>query len=452
MHALPVDVAMIVAMFAPVFSPPVFEHAKVLLMGAILAPGKRTVTSALRITGRSQELHFQNYHRVLNRDCWSPRRAAGILLRALVRTFARSGPLLVGIDETLERRRGGRIAAKGVYRDGVRSSQAQVVLATGLRWVCLMLLVPIPWARRIWALPFFTLLAPSERFHAERGIAHRTLTEWARLMVCQLREWEPHRMIVLVADSSYAVLSFLHSCGTLPRPVVVVTRLRLDARLYAPAPERQPHTQGRPRKVGARLPTLQEVLQSPATRWQQLRVRHWYDGRPRAVEFVTGTALWYHSGQPAVPLRWVLLRDPRGEFSPQALLCTDRNASPLQILAWFIPRWQMETTFQAVRTHLGVETQRQWNDLAIARTTPVLLALFSLVTLMAQPHFGHHRNSLLATGWYHKELPTFADAIAHVRRQIWRSQLSCTSPSQSDDTKFNPVLTQCLLDALCYAA
>jgi len=452
MHALPDDIAMLLAVFTPAFTPRAFAYAKVLMVGAILSPGRRTVSAALRIMGLGSDPHFQNYHRVLNRAVWSSRRAAGLLLRVLTSSFAAEDLLLVGLDETLERRRGPQIKARGVYRDAVRSSRSHVVKASGLRWMCMMLLVPIPWARRIWALPFFSVLAPSERYHAERRIHHRTLAEWARLMVCQLREWEPDRLIVLVADSSYAVLSFLHYCGTLARPVLVVTRLRLDACLYAPPPERRPGTKGRPRKVGARRPTLQKVLDSPATRWRRLRVPCWYDGKPREVEIVSETALWYHSGQPAVPIRWVLLRDPYGEFAPQALLCTDPSAAPLQIISWFIPRWQVETTFQTVRTHLGVETQRQWNDLAIARTTPALLALFSLVTLMAHPHFLRTRHPLRATSWYSKELPTFTDAIAHVRQEIWRSQLFRTSPRTADDVKLTPALADRLLDALCYAA
>jgi hypothetical protein len=447
MHALPDDIAMVPAIFTPVFSPRAFAHAKVLMIGAVLAPGRRTVSAALRIMGLGNAPHFQNYHRVLNRAVWSSRQAAGLLLRVLTSTFAAAGPLVVGLDETLERRRGPQIKARGVYRDAVRSSRSQVVKASGLRWMCMMLLVPIPWA-----LPFFSVLAPSERYHTERGIPHRTLAEWAGLMVCQLREWVPDRIIVLVADSSYAVLNFLHSCGTLARPVLVVTRLRLDACLYAPAPERKPGAKGRPRKVGPRLPTLQKVLDSRARHWQRLRVPQWYDGKPREVDIVSGTALWYHSGQPAVPIRWVLLRDPRGEFTPQALLCTDPSTTPLQIISWFVPRWQVETTFQAVRTHLGVETQRQWNDLANARTTPALLALFSLVTLMAHPHFLRTRHPLHATSWYHKQLPTFADAIAYVRQEIWRSQLFCMSPPASDNVKLTPALAERLLEALCYAA
>jgi hypothetical protein len=158
----------------------------------------------------SQTRRFQNYHRVLNRAAWSSREASGLLLVLLVHTFAPFGPLVLGLDDTLERRRGGRIKAKGIYRDPVRSIHSHFVKASGLRWLCLMLLVPIPWAGRVWALPFLMVLAPSERYHQERGQSHKKLTDWARQMLLQVRRWFPKRALVGVGDSSYATLELLH--------------------------------------------------------------------------------------------------------------------------------------------------------------------------------------------------------------------------------------------------
>jgi hypothetical protein len=452
MHALPDDIATVLAMFAPLFTQPTFEHARLLLIGAILAPGRRTVAAVLRILGRAEEPQFQQYHRVLNRAVWSSLQAAGILVKALVAVFGGGGPLVFGIDESIERRHGAKIAAKGIYRDPMRSSHSHFVKTSGLRWISLMLLAPIPWADRVWALPCFTVLAPSERYHAERGLPHRSLAEWARLMIIQLRHWLPECALVIVADSTYAVLMLLDACRKLANPVTVVTRLRLDARLFAPAPPRRPGTIGRPRKTGSRLPSLAAVLADPATRWRRLLVPRWYSQGPRRVEIVSATALWYHTGQPAVPIRWVLIRDPQGKFAPQALLCTDLSATPLHIISWFIRRWQMETTFQAVRTHLGVETQRQWNDLAIARTTPALLALFSLITLMAHRHFLRGEPPVRQAAWYPKVQPTFADAIACVRRQLWRSPGFAMSLSRADRAKLTSALHDRLVEAVCYAA
>ena len=187
---------------------------------------------------------------------------------------------------------------------------------------------------------------------------------------------------MLVDDNSYAVLDLLHCCQFLREPVTLIARLRLDAALYAPAPARQPGQNSRPPLKGARVPALKTILDQPQATWASVAVA-WYDGTTRTVELTSQTAVWYRSRKPPVLIRWVLIRDPQGAFATQALLCTNPSAEPTQILEWFVLRWQLEVTFQEVRTHLGVETQRQWSDLAIARTTPVLLGLFSWTTLAA---------------------------------------------------------------------
>jgi hypothetical protein len=452
MRTLPTEIIAVLVPFAPLFSRAVFRHVAVLVSGAILAPGKRTITSALRAMGLSGERRFVNYHRVLSRARWSSREAAQVLLKLLVQTFAPLGTLVSGVDETLERRQGAKIAQKGIYRDTARSSKSFFVKSSGLRWISLMLLVPLRWAGRVWALPFFTVLAPSERYDQERGRRHKTLSDWARQMLKQVRRWIPERAIVLVADSGYAVLLFLHTCATLVRPVTVVTRLRLDAALYEPAPPRKPGQCGRPRKRGRRLPTLQQVLDDAQTHWTSVTVPRWYSHGARQIEIVSDTCIWFHGGMPAVPIRWVLIRDPEGKFKPQALLCTDLSAAPEQIVAWFVLRWQLETTFQEVRAHLGVETQRQWNESAIKRTTPALLGLFSLVTLLADRQAKQGKLSVRRAAWYVKELPTFADAIAAVRRQRWSDAVLFTSSAKTDIAELQQAILERFVDTLCYAA
>ncbi len=449
MLSLPDDMFALVASFAPLFSRRVWRYVPVLVVGALLAPGRRMVSTALRTMGLGQTRRFQNYHRVLSRAVWSSRRASRILLRVLVATFAPAGPLVLGIDETIERRRGAKIAAAGIYRDPVRSSRSHFVKVNGLRWICLMLLVPIPWAGRVWALPFLTALAPSQRYAQQRGRRHKPITLWARQLVRQVHRWLPERPLVLVAASSYAALDLLAAL----RPIAtVVTRLRLDAQLFAPAPPRRPHQKGRPRLVGPRLPTLEQRAADPTTAWTPLTVAQWYGREERLVEVSSQTAVWYHTGLPPVPIRWVLIRDPHGEFPTQALLCTDQDAAPTQILAWFVQRWQLEVTFHAMRAHLGLETQRQWTPLAIARTTPALFGLFSLVTLLAHPRLCGAAAPMRQSAWYHKPLPTFADALALVRRQLWASLLFHLSPLTQDREQIPQTLLGHLCDLLCYAA
>jgi len=433
------------------FSRRIWPAALLLAVGALLAPGRRTVTAILRIMGLSQERHFQNYHRVLNRAVWSNLELSAILLRLLLRTFLPSGPVVIGIDETIERRRGPKIAAKGIYRDPVRSSKSHFVKTSGLRWISMQLLVEVPWARRVWALPFFTVLAPSAHFYADTPRSPKKLTDWARQMAKQVRRWLPERDIILVADSSYAALELLSSLQSLTAPVYVVTQLRLDAALYEPVPPQTKRAVGRPRKRGQRLPTLQAVLDSPRTVWQMAFVDDWYGQGPTTVEITSGTALWYHGGMPVVPLRWVLVRDPAGKFKSRALLCTDATVGQLQILRWFVRRWQVEVTFQEVRSHLGVETQRQWSAPAIARTTPVLLGLFSWVTLLAHQSQRNGQLPVRQAAWYHKTTPTFSDALAVVRRRIWKHWGLSMSMESSDMHKLPPTLLQRLFEAVCYS-
>jgi hypothetical protein len=457
MPTLPAVMVAALAAFVPCFSPRVWRHAQVLLAGALLAPAQRTVAAALRVMGLAHTAQFHRYHRVLSRARWSGLTLSRLLLRALVTTFAPQGPLLVGIDETVERRRGAKIAAKGIYRDGVRSSHGHFVKASGLRWICVMLLVTVPWAGRVWALPFLTALAPSERYDTERGRRHKSLLDWARQLLRTVRRWWPEREVVAVADSSYAALEFLAACRAWRRPVTVVTRLRLDAALYDPAPPRRPRQTGRPRLKGARRPTLAALAADPTTDWTAVTVAHWYGTGERRVDVVSATALWYHTGLPPVPLRWVLVRDPHGRFATQALLCTDLTAGPAQILAWFVRRWQVEVTFEEARRHLGVETQRQWSELAIRRTTPALLGLFSLVTLLAHPRMTAAATRptprvIRRAAWYCKPSPTFSDALALVRRELWRHQTFQTSAPTDDVAKVPRTIIDRLTETLCYIA
>jgi hypothetical protein len=332
----------------------------------------------------------------------------------------------------------------------VRSSHKHCVKASGLRWLSLMLLAPIPWAKRTWALPFLTCLAPSERFYATKPRAHKKLTDWGRQMVKQLRRWLPERTLVIVADSSFAAISWLFGLTQLPGQLCVIVRFRLDAALYTPAPKRKPGTKGRPRKKGDRLPTLKQVAENKRTKWQRVTIPNWYGEGRRLIEIVSKTAVWFHIGQPPLPIRWVLIRDPKGIFKTQALLSTDVSVTPEQMIKWFILRWRLEVTLHEVRAHLGVETQRQWSDLAILRTTPALLALFSLVTLMAHQHTQRQKLPIRQAAWYHKTQPTFSDALAVVRRHIWQQQCFPQVASPADSLKSSSAIQDRLLSALCY--
>ncbi len=441
----------LLTMFSTHCSASIWAYAQVLITGAILARGQRTVAAVLRVMGLSDETHFVNYHRVLQRAVWSSLAVSRTLLLLLIQTFVTTGPILIGGDDTIERRWGLKIAARGIYRDPVRSSQSHFVKASGLRWLTLMLLVPVPFAQRVWALPFLTILAPSERYYAGKSRAHKKLTDWLRQALLQIRRWLPQRAIVFVADSSYAVIDLLAGMTQLTNPITMVVRFRLDAALYEPAPARYAGQAGRPRKKGARLPTLAQVAAHPHTRWHHQVVRYWYGELKRTIEITSGTAVWFHSGHPAVPIRWVIVRDPLGKFKTQALLCTGQQATPSQIVDWFVQRWQLEVTLREVREHLGVETQRQWSVLAIARTTPALFGLFSLVTVLAHRLAQHGKVLARQTAWYAKPRPTFSDALAAVRYELWRCPTFQTSQANRNIAKLPVTVLNRFAFALCYA-
>lgn len=467
MNPLPQNMIPLLQSFAPLFSKPLFEHVQLLVAGAILAPGKRTITAILRITGHAQNVHFQTYHRVFNRASWSSRQVAQVLLRLLLGAFAPKGEVVLVLDDTLERRRGQQIAAKGIYHDAVRSSKSHFTKSSGLRWLVMALAVKIPWAERVWALPFLSVLAPSERYHRERSIRHKTLTDWAMQMITQVRRWLPDRQLVLVGDEGYARLRLLERCRTLS--VAMITRLRLDAALYDFPEPKAPGRRGPQPKIGDRQRKLSDRLEDPATEWSVLMMSDWYGEGERHIEITQGKSIWYRSGEAAVPLQWVLIRprpdDPK-PFKPQALLCTDLETPPAQILVGFLQRWSIEVTFEESRAHLGVETLRNWNDRSIQRSTPALFGLYSLVTLWAdqQPE-----RPVRQAAWSRKTRPTFSDALAEVRRSLWRQSLKADAPpflpsntstnvrnsSRSsfgaDRELFLPSVISRLTEALCYA-
>lgn len=452
MQTLPPEGSGIILQFRCLFSKKVFAHVKVLVLGALLAVGRRTVGAALRFTGLGSEKRFHKYHRVLSLVKWSAFKASRILLALLVKCFcAEEEPLVFGIDETIERRRGEKINAKGIYRDPVRSSKSHFVRCSGLRWISVMLLCKIPWAERVWALPFLSALAPSERYCKEQGKSHKKITDWARQMILQLSRWLKGRRLIVVADSSYAVLDLL---SAVKEKVSFITRLRLDAALYDPASPRPEGKRGPNRLKGPRQPALAQRVTDPATAWQTRTIGQWYNEKNKEIKVASGTAIWYHSGLPPLVIRWVLIKaeNKNKEQKAAALLSTNIELSEEQIISYFIRRWSMEVTFEETRAHLGVETQRQWSDKAIACTTPSLMALFSIVTLWANQLQQKQKLTTTQTAWYKKKLPTFSDCLRAVRSEIWKQNNYCLSPEKDDMVKISKRLLTELTTLLCTAA
>lgn len=416
MLTLPAELLSLIVVFAPLFTKPVFQHAKLLLLGAILAPNKRTVTSCLRAVGLSQEAHFQNYHRVLNRHQWSTFVAARLLLGLLVALLPAGSTIVIAADDTIERRRGKKIKGIGGYRDPVRSTRKHVIKCFGLKWLSLMVIVKLPFSRRVWALPFLTLLCRAQEKDAL--LPHKTSIDILMICASLLRRWLADRGVVLVVDGAFAAVKLALMCADQDVNITLVTRLRMDVNLYH-RPQAQPMgKRGRKPLKGARQRKLAQWAARDDTPWEEIEV-DWYGGVKKKARVFSRTGLWYTSGLQPVAINYVLVRDPEGKLRDAAFGCTKLDASPAQIIEWFVMRWGVEVSFQEARAHLGMQTQRQWSELAIGRTTPVLLGLFSLVVLMAARLAEDGKVPVNETAWYSKTEASFSDCLVFVRKHCW---------------------------------
>lgn len=412
-----------ISYFSIAFRKDVWQKVQLLLIGAIICPGSRTVCNVLRCVGLRWEKNFPKYHRVLSQDKWSAFALSKILLGLVVKTFVPKGtPIVFGIDDTIERRWGRKINKRGIYRDPVRSSKSHFVKCSGLRWLSLMVLTSLPWLQAgvYWALPVLTVLCPSERFYTKQGKQVKKLTIWTNQIISWLGRIgkDLQRTIYLTGDGSFATLElFINSqqCG-----IGLIARMKLNARLYHLPPTKYPKSKRGPKPpVGKRLLSMEKRVTDKRIKWKSVLFSHWYGNRNKRMLITSGVAIWRKSNTLLVKVKWVLLKDPEEKLDPVLLACSDFEVTSEDMVGFFVRRWRIEVTFAEVRRHLGVETQRQWSDLAIDRTTPCLMALFSIVCL-----FANSLNNLKVqpnhTAWYKKKGVTFSDVLAAVRLAIFQ--------------------------------
>src|SRR5205085_9640246 len=394
----PSPIITVLAHFEPLFTAPTWKKVVTLLVGTVLARGRRTVTAALRQMGQQMDPHFSGFHQVLNRARWSPLAVSRRLLQVLVSAFVRAGGTVeIVIDETLERRWGPKISKRGHWRDSLRSSKERSVSTSGLRWVTMALVVSLPWTKQRWALPFLSVLATTPKVSQTLKRRHKPLARLAQQMVMMVRRWLPTVPIKVIGDGAYSVIELGLTC--VKERVSLIAPLRLDARLFAPPPPPKPHQKGRPRVVGKRLPQLSTVVSDPKTAWETITV-NWYGGTKRKLEVTSGTALWYSTGTTPLPIRWVLTRDPEGKCEPKAYFSTDQAQCAAEIVEDFVKRWPIEVTYEESRAHLGVESQRPWSALAIERSTPCLLGVYSVVVLLGLALHPDGHIPLEQAAWY----------------------------------------------------
>lgn len=445
---LPAEIILVLAHFAPAFTEPTYEKVLVLVVGTILAKGRRTVTNALRAVGKAQDTDWSKYHHVLNRAKWSGLAVSHLLLRLVVTTFMTAGAVVtIAVDETLERRWGPQIRKRGHWRDSLASSKHLNVSTSGLRWLVLAVVLNVPWTPYAVALPFLSVLLTTPKVSERLGQRHKTVAQVTGQIVGWLRRSLPSHPIHLVGDGAYAVIALGLCCQR--HHVTLIAPLRLDARLFEPPVRPRHKPPGRPAVVGARLPNLAQVATQPTTRWQRSQVA-WYGGTTTIVDWVSGTALWYSTGTTPLPIRWVLVRDPQGNRPTRAFFTTDPYQAAPTIISDFVKRWPLEVTFEEGRAHLGIETQRQWSDLAIERTTPALFGLFTLIVLLVHALYPDGQLPLVSSAWYPKTHASFHDLLALVRRRIWLQFLFQTDAFSPDLRLITSHQVEHLLSAICY--
>jgi len=424
---------------------PTLENLAVLLRGAVLASGPRTVTACLEAAWPSVRKHWSAYENVARR-ARLPMLVMARGLFLLVLAFLPGNAVVeLVVDETLVRRYGPWVVGVGMHRDAVRSSQRRVEVSPGHKWVTLGVVVRLSFLRCPVAFPLLSV-AYSTRKQARRNRAkrlyreHRTVSELALLMVRVVVRWAPGRQFRLIGDGTYGtheLANALCPASRYPglRRVSLVSRFPMDGATYA-APSRR-SGRGRPPVKGAKLPTPREVAADPATAWRRVRVA-WYGGTHREVLLCSGTGLWYRPGSGATWVRWVVVRQLEGKRGDEAFFTTDLAMTPEAIVESFVGRWSLETAFEETRAHLGLETLRNRSANAVRRSVPLLLALYSLVVVWFARHVRDPEAWIHTTPWYRKRHVTFSDMLAAARHDILDEGIFSRPQPETAESKMGP--------------
>lgn len=426
MTDLPAQILNTLALFSPLFSRPVYRNVLFLFIGHLLTKGRRTIADILRTLNLENLKNFSKFHWILSGAKWSALKASGILFSEIINVFSPE-EIIIPIDTHIERRKGEKIKGLGRQRDAVRSTKKRKVLTVGLLWLVASVSVNLPGCPSSWALPFFSQLVPPKnplsnsrnKTDLNRKGKRKTLIEWTIQLIKIIRKWLKSSIrFVIVADVAFACHKVAHACAKMNG--ALISRMRMDARIFN-FPDPNKKRKGRPLLVGKRCPLFSDYLNDPTIIWKEAEV-NWYGGSKKRLLIYTGINLWYAYGIPPLPIRWVLIKDPTNETESVVLFSTYTEHSAERIIEIFVSRWPIEVTFEESRRHLGIETQRQWSDKAIERTTPCLFASFSITVIMAikLAQEKEHKIFPQKTAWYKKGHITFSDVLAHVRLAILR--------------------------------
>jgi hypothetical protein len=445
MTILPREAEALTLALAPVFTQPTYRRFLLLLAAAILTTGRRTVANLLRTAGPLAAGHPTTFQRVLSSARWSGLRLACALARFVVRHLAPTGVVTLVGDDTVEGHKGKRVYGKARHRDPVRSSHSYTAWRYGHRWVVLAVLVRFPFARRPWALPVLVDLYLSPEQNRRRRRPHRTPAQLLCRLLRLMLHWFPDRRFVFVGDASYGTHAVARFCHRHRRRLTLVSKFHPEANLYEPPPPYR--GKGRPRVKGPALPKPKEAV--AAARKRRLKVG-WYGGSTRRIEAVRGTGQWYKAGKGLVPVLWAFVHDRDGTHRDEYFFTTDVGRKLEALIGYYTARWNIETTFEELRAHLGLETTRGWCRQTVLRAAPCLFGLYTAVALLYRALPEAKRSGGVA--WPGKSGVTFSDALAAVRRWLWTEWVFPQAEGGTAIEKLPEPLREVFLSALAPAA
>lgn len=432
---------------APAFTQPSFLRFALLTIGYILTLGPRTVCNVLRILSRWTLGHQSSFHRFFSGRRWDSWTLARLLISWILRWIVPSGPIVVVADDTVTEHPGRKVYGKGRHRDAVRSSHTYTAHRWGHRWVVLAILVRFPFSHRRWALPVLVALYQTEATNQEHNRPHKTPSQLLAGMLCVLMRWFPDRKFICTADSNYGGHDLARLAARHRDQLSYVSRFYADAHLVEPPPVYSGN--GRPRKKGERLPSPEQVVQQTKKR-SRLRV-NWYGGGQREVEVVTGTNQWEQSGSPLVEVRWVFVRDCTGTHRQEYFFSSDVGMNAAEIIDIYTGRWNLETTFQEMRRHLGLESSCGRKQETVLRVEPCQFGLYTVVALLYQ---GLPKKYAKVQGlsWPGKGHVTFSDSLCAVRRWLWQEWVLKEADGEGVFKNLPKGMRQTLLEGLAPAA
>jgi DDE superfamily endonuclease len=443
---LPPQAATLLLALQPAFTPPTWNRFVLLLASAVLTTGRRTVANLLRTLGPLTQGHKTSFQRVFSAAAWSGVQLGCLLTGFILAHLVPQGVVTLVGDDTVESHPGRKVYGKARHRDPVRSSHAYTAWRYGHKWVVLAVLVRLPLASRPWALPVLVDLYRSAEDNQRRRRPHRTPAQlMCRLLRLVLLRF-PDRTFVFVGDSGYGTHAVARFAYRHRSRLTLVSKLHPQANLYTPPPRYR--GQGRPRVKGDALPKPRDVV-AGRRRFRWLTVP-WYGGGTRQVQSCGGTGHWYKSGQGLVPLRWVFVRDRSGTHRDEYFFSTDPTWTAAALIGSYTGRWNIETTFEELRAHLGLETTRGWCANTVVRAAPCLFGLYAVVAILFHNLSPAQRAG--AIQWPGKEAVTFSDAVAGVRRWLWTEWIFPQADGGLAVQKLPPALREIILSALAPAA